>query len=71
MTYSEIMIQAYAEANGITGEEALKRLRLSDLVPPRQKSAVTSLCEKRVQELLGDLRKDSKGVLAWGKKDHQ
>jgi len=67
MTYVEIMIQAYTLSNNITREEAIKRLGISNLVPTN-KMRTEQISEPRRKEILNDLRKDQKGVLAWGLK---
>jgi hypothetical protein len=67
LTYSEIMIQAYAEANGITREEAVHWLKISNLMLPDNKNIFSKIDQPKAQALLDDLRKDPKGVLSWGK----
>jgi hypothetical protein len=66
MNYSELMIQAYAEAKGITWKEAAKYFGASGLKPEESKGT-RQISDQQAQELLNDLRKDPKGVLAWVK----
>jgi len=65
MTYAKIMIQAYSEANNISRKEAIKCLGFCDLVSPDIINTNEQINEPRLQELLNDLSKDRKGVLAW------
>jgi len=65
MIYAKIMIQAYAEACGITIDEAIKRRGLHNLVPADKINTAEPISDPRLQEILNDLRKDRKGVLAW------
>jgi hypothetical protein len=64
MTYSELIIQASSEAHGITREEAMHWLRISENMLPHNNPQ--RLNQQKAQEILADLRKDIKGVLAWG-----
>jgi hypothetical protein len=66
MTYAKLMIQAYAEARGITMEEALKLFGVADRLPADKKS-VDRISDRKEQEILDDLRKDPQGVLGWRK----
>ena len=65
MTYSELMIQAYAEANGISREEAIHWLKISNLVLPDKKNSFKQIDDHQARDLLDGLRQDPKGVLAW------
>lgn len=65
MTYAEMMLQAYAEACGITREEAITRHGFGNLMPTDRPFSGDQLDESRVQDLLNDLRRDPHGVLAW------
>ncbi len=67
MTYSEIMIKAYAEAKGITREEAIKHFGANGLVPADKKNT-EQISSQNAQEILKDLRKDKKGVDAWARR---
>ncbi len=67
MSYAEIMIQAYATANGITREEAMKRLKISNLVSADKETSTDQVSDHHAKEILKDLRKDPKGVLAWAR----
>ncbi len=67
MSYSEIMIQAYAEAKGITREEAFRYFVGHDHLPAEKKLPVQTR-DPKLQELLNDLGKDRAGVIAWRKK---
>ncbi len=65
MIYSRIMVQAYAEANGITIEEAASRLKITNK-PFQHDSYPNGWIDRlRSQEILADLRQDRTGVQAW------
>ena len=68
MSYSEIMICAFAAANGISREEALQSLKCNGLVPTDKQITIDLDSDPRTKDILNDLRKDPKGVLAWGLK---
>ena len=64
MSYSEIMIQAYAKAKGITREEAIKHFGSTAPVAKFKKKNI-QLIEQKAQKVLSDLRKDSKEIPCW------
>ncbi len=67
MTYSEIMIQAYMEAKGVTKKEAMQHFGVVGLMPSDKKNT-EKISSRNAQEILKDLRKDSKGVDAWARR---
>lgn len=67
MTYAQILIQAYAEASGLSIEEATKHLSCCT-IDQLNNSTAKQLEEHQAERLLSGLRKDKAGVLAWGKK---
>ncbi len=66
MTYSEIMIQAYMEAKGISREEAIQHFGIVGTRVKRDKKNLSGpLNKKPDNEILEDLRNDPEGVLGW------